>query len=125
LHLESSSEGRYDLRTLVYLALAGKRATADRIRVQKAIPVYLEVKGNGPVCGVSLRVSGPYVVGGRLVYRNHEIRENCSGKRAQPALCCSHGGSGMAGTGWRPEEASVFEDEEWHDSARVLPRADG
>jgi hypothetical protein len=46
--------GRYALRALVYLALAGKRATADRIRVQKAIPEYLEGKGNGPFCGVKL-----------------------------------------------------------------------
>lgn len=88
--------------------MRGKRATADRIRGQKAIPEYLEGKGNGPFCGVGLRVSGPYVVGGRLVYRDQDIRENCSGKRAPPALCYSHGGTGVAGTGWRPEEASVL-----------------
>ena len=54
MHLELSSEGRYALRALGYLALAGKRATADRIRVQKTVPEYLEGKGNGPFCGVNV-----------------------------------------------------------------------
>jgi hypothetical protein len=63
LHQESSSEGWYALRALVYLALAGKRATADRIRVQKAIPEYLEGKGNGLFCGVCLWLAGDWSIG--------------------------------------------------------------
>jgi hypothetical protein len=38
LHLESSSEELYALRALVYPALAGKQAMADRIRGKNAIP---------------------------------------------------------------------------------------
>ena len=101
LHLELSSEGRY----AAAMALAGKRATADRIRV-RTVPEYLEGKGNGPFCGEMLRIFGPYVVGGQLVYRDQEIRETCSRKRALPTLCCSHGGPGVASTGRRSEEAS-------------------
>ncbi len=32
----------------------GEAATADRIRVQKTVPEYLEGKGNGPFCGVNV-----------------------------------------------------------------------
>ena len=38
LHLELSSEGRYALRALVYLARLGEQATADRISVEARIP---------------------------------------------------------------------------------------
>ena len=38
LKLELSSEGRYALRALVYLAWAGERATADRISAEAHIP---------------------------------------------------------------------------------------
>jgi Rrf2 family protein len=38
LKLELSSEGRYALRTLVYLARVGERVTADRISAEAHIP---------------------------------------------------------------------------------------
>jgi Rrf2 family protein len=38
LRLELSSEGRYALRALLYLARAGERATADRISTEAGIP---------------------------------------------------------------------------------------
>jgi Rrf2 family protein len=38
LRLELSSEGRYALRALVYLAWAGERVTADRISTEAHIP---------------------------------------------------------------------------------------
>ena len=38
LQLELSSEGRYALRALVYLAWLGERATADRISAEAHIP---------------------------------------------------------------------------------------
>ena len=38
LRLELSSEGRYALRALLYLARAGERATADRISAEAGIP---------------------------------------------------------------------------------------
>ena len=38
LKLELSSEGRYALRTLVYLAWIGERVTADRISAEAHIP---------------------------------------------------------------------------------------
>ena len=38
MHLELSSEGRYALRALVYLAWAGERVTADRISTEAHIP---------------------------------------------------------------------------------------
>jgi Rrf2 family protein len=38
LKLELSSEGRYALRALVYLAWAGERVTADRISAEAHIP---------------------------------------------------------------------------------------
>jgi Rrf2 family protein len=38
LRLELSSEGRYALRTLVYLAWIGERATAERISTEVHIP---------------------------------------------------------------------------------------
>jgi hypothetical protein len=36
--LELSSEGRYALRTLIYLALVGEQATADSISAEAHIP---------------------------------------------------------------------------------------
>ena len=38
MKLELSSEGRYALRTLVYLARVGERVTADRISTEARIP---------------------------------------------------------------------------------------
>jgi Rrf2 family protein len=38
MHLELSSEGRYALRALVYLAWIGERTTADRISAEARIP---------------------------------------------------------------------------------------
>ena len=38
MRLELSSEGRYALRALVYLAWAGERATADRVSTEAHIP---------------------------------------------------------------------------------------
>ena len=38
LQLELSSEGRYALRALVYLARSGEQATADRISAEASIP---------------------------------------------------------------------------------------
>ena len=38
MRLELSSEGRYALRALLYLARAGERATADRISTEAGIP---------------------------------------------------------------------------------------
>lgn len=38
MHLELSSEGRYALRVLVYLAWIGERTTADRISAEARIP---------------------------------------------------------------------------------------
>lgn len=38
MRLELSSEGRYGLRTLVYLAWIGERATAERISTEAHIP---------------------------------------------------------------------------------------
>jgi Rrf2 family protein len=38
LRLELSSEGRYALRALIYLAMAGEKATADRISADAHIP---------------------------------------------------------------------------------------
>ena len=38
MRLELSSEGRYALRALLYLAWTGERATADRISVEARVP---------------------------------------------------------------------------------------
>ena len=38
MQLELSSEGRYALRTLIYLARVGEQATADRISTEAHIP---------------------------------------------------------------------------------------
>ena len=38
MRLELSSEGRYALRALLYLARTGERATADRISVEARVP---------------------------------------------------------------------------------------
>ena len=38
MHLELSSEGRYALRALLYLALIGERATAERISTEAHVP---------------------------------------------------------------------------------------
>ena len=38
MQLELSSEGRYALRALIYLALVGEQATADRISAEAHIP---------------------------------------------------------------------------------------
>ena len=38
MRLELSSEGRYALRALVYLAWIGERTTADRISAEARIP---------------------------------------------------------------------------------------
>jgi Rrf2 family protein len=38
VQLELSSEGRYALRTLIYLALVGEQATADRVSAEAHIP---------------------------------------------------------------------------------------
>jgi Rrf2 family protein len=38
VQLELSSEGRYALRALIYLALVGEQATADRVSAEAHIP---------------------------------------------------------------------------------------
>lgn len=38
MQLELSSEGRYALRALIYLALVGEQATADRVSAEAHIP---------------------------------------------------------------------------------------
>lgn len=45
------------------------------------------------------------MVGWQLVHRDQEIRENCSGNRAPPALCYSHGGLWPALVGDRRRRA--------------------
>jgi Rrf2 family protein len=72
LQLELSSEGRYALRALVYLAQLGEQATADRISAEARIPRRLLARLLADLARVGLVESGQGRGGGSRLARPAE-----------------------------------------------------
>jgi Rrf2 family protein len=69
LRLELSSEGRYALRALVYLAWVGERVTADRISAEARIPRRLLARVMAKLSRADLVESGQGRGGGSRLAR--------------------------------------------------------
>ncbi len=72
MRLELSSEGRYGLRALVYLAEAGERATADTISAEARIPRRLLARVMARLSGAGLVASQAGRSGGARLARPPE-----------------------------------------------------